>query len=144
MKAFVTGATGFLGSRLAALLRARGDEVVALVRSPAKARTLADMGCELVEGDLADEAAIRRGMQGCDSVFHVAAIYEVGIPESRRPEMFDANVRGTERVLDAAAEAGVGRIVYISTANVFGNTQGRVVDETYERPDKDYLSYYDE
>jgi nucleoside-diphosphate-sugar epimerase len=58
--------------------------------------------------------------------------------------MYDANVRGTERVLDAAFQAGVSRIVYVSTINVFGNTGGDVVDESYERPGNDYLSYYDE
>jgi nucleoside-diphosphate-sugar epimerase len=144
MKAFVTGATGFLGSRIAALLRARGDDVVVLVRSREKASTLEDIGCDLVIGDLADEPAIERATKGCDSVFHVAAIYEVGIPKSRRPAMFDANVRGTQRVLDAAIDAGATRIVYVSTVNVFGNTRGDVVDETYERPGDDFLSYYDE
>jgi dihydroflavonol-4-reductase len=58
--------------------------------------------------------------------------------------MYDANVRGTERVLDAAFQAGVSRIVYVSTINVFGNTGGEVVDESYERPAGEYLSYYDE
>ena len=58
--------------------------------------------------------------------------------------MYDANVRGTERVLDAAFQAGVGRIVYVSTVNVFGNTRGEIVDESYERPGNDFVSYYDE
>jgi nucleoside-diphosphate-sugar epimerase len=59
--------------------------------------------------------------------------------------MFDSNVRGTERVFDAAADAGVERIVYVSTANVFGNTKGQTVDETYSRDESDgFLSYYDE
>jgi dihydroflavonol-4-reductase len=72
-------------------------------------------------------------------------VYKVGIPESRRPAMIESNVAGTERVLDAAIEAGVARIVYISTVNVFGNTKGTVVDETYRRPLGDrFLSAYDE
>lgn len=144
MRAFVTGATGFIGSHLVGKLRARDDEVVALVRSPAKATRLRELGCELVEGDLTDEQTIRAGVKGCDSVFHVAAIYKVGIPTSERPAMFEANVRGTERVLGAAIDQGVARIIYVSTVNVFGNTRGRVVDETYERPHGNYLSYYDE
>ena len=57
--------------------------------------------------------------------------------------MFRTNVDGTTIVLDAAITAGVGRIVYVSTVGVFGNTRGKVVDETYERPDRDFLSYYD-
>ena len=59
--------------------------------------------------------------------------------------MYDANVRGTERVLDAAIEAGVPRIVYVSTCAVFGDTDGEVVDESYRRDRADdFLSYYDE
>jgi nucleoside-diphosphate-sugar epimerase len=58
--------------------------------------------------------------------------------------MYEGNVVATERVLDAAAEGGVDRIVYVSTVNVFGNTHGRVVDETYHRPGGDFVSYYDE
>jgi len=57
--------------------------------------------------------------------------------------MFETNVEGTRTALDAAAAAGVSRIVYVSTVGVFGNTHGQVVDETYERPDRDFLSYYD-
>src|SRR6266702_7017694 len=102
MRAFVTGATGFIGGRLAAKLRERGDEVVALVRNPSKAGPIAALGCESVEGDLGDEAAIRAAVRGCDSVFHVAAVYDVGVPASARPALWDANVTGTERVLTAA------------------------------------------
>jgi dihydroflavonol-4-reductase len=144
MRAFVTGGTGFIGGHLVQRLRDRGDQVVALVRNPAKADRLRALGCELVQGDLSEEAAIGKGVGGCDSVFHVGAVYEVGIPASERPAMYDANVRGTERVLDAAAAAGVGRIVYVSTVNVFGNTRGQIVDEEYRRPGNDFLSYYDE
>jgi nucleoside-diphosphate-sugar epimerase len=144
VRAFVTGGTGFIGSRLVRRLRDRGDEVVALVRSREKGRELEAMGAQLVEGDLASSDAIRSGLDGCDSAFHAAAIYKVGIPKSEHEAMYDANVRGTERVLDAAFQAGVGRIVYVSTINVFGNTGGTVVDETYERPGNDFVSYYDE
>jgi nucleoside-diphosphate-sugar epimerase len=144
VKAFVTGATGFIGGHVARKLRERGDEVAALVRSPDKASALREQGCELVEGDLSDVEAIGRGVEGRDAVFHVGAVYKVGVPASEHPAMLDANVRGTERVLDAAVEAGVKRIVYLSTVNCFGNTRGKVVDESYGRPDRDFLSYYDE
>lgn len=144
MKAFVTGATGFIGGHLARKLRERDDEVVALVRSPDKAEALRESGCELVQGDLGDLSAIRAGLQGCDAAFHSAAMYKVGIPVSQQPEMWEANVRGTERVLGAAVDAGVQRLVYISTVNAFGNTRGEVVDETYRRGGDEFLSYYDE
>jgi dihydroflavonol-4-reductase len=144
VRAFVTGGTGFIGSRLVQKLRDRGDHVVALVRSRETGKELEAMGAELAEGDLSSSDAIRQGVEGCDSAFHVAAVYKVGIPKSAHEAMYDSNVRGTERVLDAAFQAGVGRIVYVSTINVFGNTRGEVVDEAYERPAGDYLSYYDE
>ncbi len=144
MRAFITGATGFIGLHVARRLRDRGDDVVALVRTPAKAGPLREIGCEIVEGDLSDAEAIRRGVSGADAVFHVGATYKVGIPAREREAMSDANVHGTERVLDAAAEAGVGRIVYVSTGNVYGNTHGHVVDESYERPQPpQFLSHYD-
>lgn len=144
MRAFVTGATGFIGGGLAERLRERGDEVVALVRSRDRAARLRDLGCELAPGDLGDPESIRGGLKGCDAAFHVAAAYKVGIPRSERPAMYDANVRGTERVIDAATEAGVARIVYVSTIGSFGNTHGSVVDETYRHPGTGYLSYYEE
>lgn len=145
MRAFVTGATGFIGSHLARKLRERGDDVVALVRSPQKAGELQVLGCDLIEGSLSDEAAIGRGVQGVDAVFHVGAAYKLGIPRSQRADLYEANVRGTERVLDAAIEAGVKRIVYVSTGNAYGNTHGQVVDESYVRPQPpDFLSCYDQ
>jgi dihydroflavonol-4-reductase len=144
MKAFVTGGTGFIGERVVKRLRDRGDDVVALVRSREKGEKLEAMGATLVEGDLSSSDAIHAGMQGCDSAFHIAAVYKVGIPKKDHEAMYDSNVRGTERVLDAAFQAGVSRIVYVSTVNVFGNTHGEVVDESYERPGDDYVSYYDE
>jgi dihydroflavonol-4-reductase len=145
VKAFVTGGTGFIGKHLVRKLRDRGDDVVALVRTPSKATDLKEWGCEIVEGDLSNDDAIKRGVQGCDAVFHVGATYKVGIPKGEHDAMYDANVRGTERVLDAATEAGVSRIVYVSTGNVYGNTRREVVDESYRRPQPpDFLSYYDE
>lgn len=144
MKIFITGATGFIGGHVARKLRERGDEVVALARTQEKATTLAGIGCEIVVGSLADDAAIRRGIDGCDAVIHAAAVYEVGIPKSQRQAMYDANVLGTERVLRAALDAKVPRVVYVSTIAVFGNTEGRVVDETYSHPGDSFTSYYEE
>jgi nucleoside-diphosphate-sugar epimerase len=144
VKAFVTGATGFIGGSLAEDLRARGDDVVALVRSPNKADRLRELGCKLVEGDLGDEVAIRTGVAGCDAVFHVGAVYKVGVPASEHPAMYDANVEGTKRVLDAGIDAGVARIVYVSTNGVFGNTHRKVLDERDLRQSDEFLSYYEE
>lgn len=143
MRVFVTGGTGFIGGRVVERLRARGDEVVALVRSPARATALIGLGCELVEGDLADRVAIERGLDGADAAFHIAAMFEAGIPRSHRARMDDVNIGGTRRVMDAAMEAGTGKVVYVSTMNVLGDTRGAVVDESYERPDLDFASWYE-
>lgn len=129
MKAFVTGATGFLGGRLTQALRDRGDEVVALDRKTSP---------------LSDRNALRKAMRGCDAVFHLAAVYKVGVPVGERDAMYETNVRGTENVIDAAWDVHVPRIVYVSTVNVFGNTRGEVVDETFARDPADgFLSAYD-
>ncbi|HET7416129.1 MAG TPA: NAD-dependent epimerase/dehydratase family protein [Solirubrobacterales bacterium] len=144
MKIFLTGATGFIGGEVARQLRARGDEVACLVRSPEKAEKLRELGCELVAGDLGSEVALRQGMAGCDAVIHAAAMYEVGIPAKQRPAMREANVAGTERVMRAALEEKVPRIVYVSTVGIFGNTHKRIVDESYENPETNFTSYYEE
>jgi nucleoside-diphosphate-sugar epimerase len=141
VRAFVTGGTGFVASRLVRRLVDRGDQVVALVRSPEQA----DLpGAELVQGDLSDRDLLGRAMTGCDAVFHLAADYRLGIRDAERASMWATNVTGTENVLDAAIDAGAGRIVHVSTVNAFGNTRGRVVNEDYERPPDDYISTYDE
>ncbi|MEP7004259.1 MAG: NAD-dependent epimerase/dehydratase family protein, partial [Chloroflexota bacterium] len=145
MRVFATGTTGFLGSVVGDMLRARGDTVVQLVRDPAKADLLKKAGRDVVVGDLADPDALRRGIEGCDGVIHAGAIYEVGIHAPRRLDMYEANVNGTEHVLSAALAIGVPKVVYVSSIVVFGNTKGVVVDETYERDDADgFTSYYDE
>ncbi len=145
MRAFVTGGTGFIGGRLVAKLRERGDEVVALVRSPQRAEALRALGCELVQGDLSDSERMREAMRGCDGVFHVAAVYKVGVPKSERQALLDANVEGTANALDAAVQAQVPRILYVSTGNVYGDTHGKEVDETYRRDlGEGFLSTYDE
>jgi dihydroflavonol-4-reductase len=144
VRVFVTGGTGFIGGEIVRQLRDRGDEVVCLVRTPAKATKLRELGCELVSGDLSAEGTIRQGMDGCDAVIHAAAMYEVGIPAKQRPAMWEANVTGTERVMKAALEQKVPRIVYVSTVGIFGNTHKQVVDESYKNPETDFTSYYEE
>ncbi|MDQ3729082.1 MAG: NAD-dependent epimerase/dehydratase family protein [Actinomycetota bacterium] len=144
MKIFVTGGTGFIGGHVVRMLRERGDEVTALVRSPRKAESLRELGAELVEGDLSDRNAIATAMRGSDAAVHGAAVFEVGIPRSEHEAMHQANVVGTENALGAARDAGVGKVVYISTIAAFGNTNGEVVDESYDHPAQSFTSYYEE
>jgi len=144
MRVFVTGGTGFIGGHVVRKLRERDDEVVALVRDPAKASDLEALGSTVVKGDLTDTAAIKAGMEGCDAAIHGAAVYEVGIPARERSAMHETNVVGTQNVLGAALEAKLPKVVYISTIAAFGNTHGEVVDESYEHPGTSYTSYYEE
>jgi dihydroflavonol-4-reductase len=95
--------------------------------------------------DLSDPTTIAASLAGADALIHAAGSYRVGITKDQRPAMWDANVGTTTRVLDAAQAAGTKRIVYVSTANVFGNTHRRVVDEDYRRNLlAGFVSYYDE
>jgi dihydroflavonol-4-reductase len=145
MRVVITGGAGFIGRAVVSRLAARGDEVIALVRDPDRAAHLSGTNVTLLASDLRSVPAMSAQMRGADAVIHGAGIYRVGIKKSERPQMWDANVGATERVLDAAIPAGVPRIVYISTNNVFGDTHGTQPDETYRRDlAEGWLSYYDE
>ena len=129
MRYALTGATGFIGGRLAELLVQAGHSVTALVRDPGRARTLADHGVRLVRGDLADQASLRLVAEGTDGLFHVAGWYRVGAREDAQARR--VNVDGTRAVLAAVRETAVPRLVYTSTLAVNSDTRGRTVDESY-------------
>jgi nucleoside-diphosphate-sugar epimerase len=143
MKSFVTGGAGFLGAAVVRRLVDRGDQVIGLARSEEAATKLTRLGAVPVRGDITDARTLDQLLTDVDLVFHIAGAYRIGIKESEHEAMFKVNVDGTTLVLDAAISAAVQKIVYVSTVGVFGNTRGKVVDETYERPDRDFLSYYD-
>jgi dihydroflavonol-4-reductase len=145
MRLVVTGGAGLVGRAVVAGLQARGDTVVALVRDPDRARHVAELGAELVRDDLSDVPRLTDRLRGADGLIHAAGSYRIGIPASERAAMWDANVGTTMRLLDAAEAAATPRIVHVSTANSFGNTHGRVVDERYRRDlSEGFLSWYDE
>jgi nucleoside-diphosphate-sugar epimerase len=125
---FVTGATGFIGGELTKQLIGRGHQVLALARSPEKARLLKTLGVEFHAGDITNRESLREPMRGVDGVFHVAAWYKVGVDD---PQAEAVNVGGTRNVLEAARDLEIPRVVYTSTVGVFGDTQGRLVDEAY-------------
>jgi dihydroflavonol-4-reductase len=141
----VTGGAGLVGRAVVRMLRERGDTVVALVRDPRRAEHLAQLGAELLDSDLSEIAILAEQLRAADGLIHAAGSYRIGIPKSERGAMWDANVGTTTRMLDAAEAAGTPRIVYVSTGNVYGNTGGITVDETYRRDlDEGFLSWYDE
>lgn len=141
MRYAITGATGFVGGRMAQRLREQGHDVVALVRAPERAGALRDRGVELAAGDITEATAVRAALDGADGLFHVAGWYRVG---ARNPsEGWRVNVEGTRTVLAQMREAGVARGVYTSTLAVNSDTGGRVVDEEYRFTGR-HLSTYDE
>ena len=140
MKYFITGATGFIGGRIAQQLVAAGHEVVALIRSKAKATELVKLGVALVEGDITDKESMRQPMTGADGVFHVAAWYKIGERDKTIAERI--NVGGTRNVLELMRDLQIPKGVYTSTVAVNSDTGGRVVDEGY-RFTGEHLSEYD-
>jgi len=119
MRALVTGATGFVGSHLADVLRQRGDEVTALVRSPAKARALLAGGAKVIAGDLYDTGALQRAAERQDVVYHVAGL----VAARDEAEFLRANRDGTRNVVTASEGAGVPRFVLVSSLAAAGPAQ---------------------
>lgn len=140
-RAFVTGGSGVVGRAVVERLRERGDEVVALARSRDAEVSLEGVGAEVVRGELLDGEALARGMDGCDTAFHVAGVNSHCV-EDPTP-MLRANVDGPPAVVKAAARAGVRRVVHTSSAATIGEPEGVVGREdtphrgwflsTYER-----------
>ncbi len=140
MRYFITGATGFIGGEVTRQLREAGHEVIALVRSPQKADKLKALGVEIAPGDITDKASMRGPMTGVDGIFHMAAWYEVGAQDSSMAERI--NVQGTRNVLELMQELAIPKGVYTSTVAVFGDTGGRLVDESF-RHNGPWISEYD-
>ncbi len=128
MRVFVTGGSGFIGTHLVPRLVAAGHELVCLVRPTSNLVALERAGVRLVRGDITDPPTIQAGMQGCDSVVHLAACYELWIPDRRRYR--ELNVQGARTVLECAAEIGVRKVVHVSTAVVWGNAPWPITETT--------------
>src|ERR1017187_7059328 len=122
MLAFVTGATGFLGSHVARVLAEQGAELRLLVRPNSNLRNLEGLNADRVIGDLRDPASIEKSLSGCHALFHVAADYRLWVRDP--DEMYRANVEGTRSLLEAARKQGVRRIGYTSSVATMGFTSG--------------------
>ena len=124
MKVFVTGGTGFIGGMVVRKLVEAGHTDLVLVRPGADTRQLDGLPVERIEGSLENEESLRRGMEGCDRVFHLAALYAFW--GYRWEDFYRTNVEGTWRVLTVAAQVGVPRIVYTSSIATLGIPRGDV------------------
>jgi nucleoside-diphosphate-sugar epimerase len=127
MRFLITGATGKVGNAVARRLASRDDEVVALVRNPAKAREVLPAGVELAQGDVTDPDSIRRAAEGAEGVFNCMGLFEQWFAD---PGIFNrVNAEGARNVVTAAREAGARRVVHTSTFDVFHAEAGGVVSE---------------
>jgi dihydroflavonol-4-reductase len=119
MKAFVTGATGFIGANIVRELLKDGTKVRVLARPGSDRRNLAGLDIEIWEGDLSDRGSLIKGLSGCQTLFHAAADYRLW---TRSPAaMYDVNVGGTRTILAAALAAGTEKVVYTSSVGTLGN-----------------------
>ncbi|MBI3474149.1 MAG: NAD-dependent epimerase/dehydratase family protein [Acidobacteria bacterium] len=128
MLAFVTGATGFLGSHVARVLQKQGASLRLLVRPSSDLRNVADLNAERVVGDLRDIATFEKALAGCDALFHVAADYRLWVKDPE--QMYRSNVEGTRGLIEAARKQSVRRIVYTSSVATMGfSSNGTVASE---------------
>src|ERR1700676_279270 len=141
MLAFLTGATGFLGSHVARALAEQGADLRLLVRSTSSLRNLEGLKAETATGDLRDPGSLEKAMSGCDTVFHVAADYRLWVRDPA--EMYRSNVDGTRAILEAARKNGVRRVVYTSSVATVGFTgNGHPADEDSPVSLADMIGHY--
>ncbi len=127
-RVLVTGANGYTGSHLVSALVREGLEVRGLVRRPESLAPEVRSLIEVVVGDIRDKRAVEQAVEGCDTIYHVAALYRDA--SARRQDYWDVNVGGTEHVLAACAAHGVKRLVHCSTVGVHGDVTRIPTDET--------------
>jgi dihydroflavonol-4-reductase len=147
MLAFVTGATGFLGSHVARVLSEQGAGLRLLVRPTSDLRNIDGLNADRVVGDLRDAGSIEKTLSGCDVVFHVAADYRLWVRDPE--EMYRSNVEGTRSLLEAARKQSVRRVVYTSSVATMGfhGTNGhagggKVADEQSPVGIADMIGHY--
>ncbi len=141
MKAFITGATGFLGTHVARVLAEQGAGLRLLVRPTSNLKNLEGLPAETAMGDLRDAASLEKAMSGCEVVFHVAADYRLWVQDPA--EMYRSNVEGTRAILEAARKNGVRCVVYTSSVATIGFTgNGHPADEDSPVALADMIGHY--
>ncbi len=138
---FLTGATGFIGSRLARRLAARGDRLRCLVRPGSDASALEALGADIVRGDLLERDTVTLALNDVDLAYHVAGLYDLG-PAVDAAALERTNVEGTRAVLAALEDAGTPRAVYVSTTVALGPV-GEGIGDAGSRSDRRFRSAYE-
>lgn len=127
MKIFLTGSTGFIGTSLVERLAGTEHEMRCLVRKTSNIENVKKAGAELITGDLRDKSSLLAGMEGCDCVMDLASLNSFWV---RDPDIFrEVNVKGTLNVMEAALEAGVSKVIHVSSASVYGRPADRPFTE---------------
>jgi dihydroflavonol-4-reductase len=141
MRAFLTGATGFLGSHVARVLAEQGAHLRLLVRATSNLKNIEGLKADTATGDLRDPTSLEKAMHGCEVVFHVAADYRLWLKDPN--EMYRSNVEGTRAILDAARKNKVRCVVYTSSVATVGFTgNGRPADEDSPVALSDMIGHY--
>lgn len=141
MRAFITGATGFVGAHVARRYAQAGAQLRLLTRTTSRLDSLAGIDAEIVTGDLRTAESLRSALTGCDVLVHVAADYRLWVRDPA--EMYAANVEGTRELLRMAQEAGVQRVVYTSSVATMGfRNDGTIVDEDTPVSLADMIGHY--
>lgn len=139
MNVFVSGATGFIGSQLALALAEKGITVHALYRSEKKAEIIKHANIKLFKGDILNIDSLKSAIENCEQVYHVAAFAKVW---TKNPaDIYELNIDGALNVFKLAADAGVKKIVFTSTAGVLGASKEYMLDETTYP--KEQFSHYE-
>jgi nucleoside-diphosphate-sugar epimerase len=129
MKVLITGGTGFVGGHLVERFLKEGFEVRALVRKSSKLENLKRLKAEIVFGDVTKKESLKKALRDVEKVFHIAALFR----QARFPDKayWEVNARGTENILEASLEAGVGQFVHCSTVGVLSHISNPPADETH-------------
>lgn len=138
-KVLVTGGAGFIGSHLAEELSKKHDVTILDDFSAGKESNIKDFKHKLIKGDITDEATLAKAMKGQEYVFHLAAIVSVPYSVEHPKKTHEVNATGTLKVLHAAKEAGVKRVIYASSAAVYGDEPS--LPKTEESPLKPQTPY---
>lgn len=141
MKILITGGNGFTGSHLVKTLENQGHTIKCLVRKTSDLSRLNNCNVELIYGEITDSEVINKAMEDIDIVFHLAAYVELGLVNVA--EMARVNVEGTRTILEIAKTKSISKMIYCSTIGIYGNSFGEIINETFQRQQKNFSSAYD-
>ena len=144
MKVFITGGTGFIGTYLMKRLLQTKHQLLCLARKTSDTTFLKEAGIDILIGDVTDKSSLLKGMEGCDCVLHLASSFVLWFPDNRI--FHDVNVTGTRYIMESVLEKSVSKVVYVSSAAIWGNAEGLITEKTRvgnKRPSKYVKTKYE-